>query len=64
MVEHQLTITTDERDFLVNLLQSALKEARVEEHRTRAPSFRELILKKEQAMIDLLTKLGSGVKNT
>ena len=36
MAESSLTLTTEEREFLVSLLEIALKNARIEEHRTRA----------------------------
>ena len=37
MAELQLTLTNDEHDYLVNLLESTLKKTRIEEHRTRTP---------------------------
>ena len=36
MSEVQLTISGEEREFLSDLLETVLKETRVEEHRTRA----------------------------
>ena len=62
MADTQLTLTTQEREYLVNLLESALKQARVEEHRTRAPTYREHVLQEEQAIVSLLGKLGRPVK--
>jgi hypothetical protein len=56
----QLTITPDERDFLVELLQTQLKETRIEEHRTRTPSYREHVLKREDIIRALLQKLGQS----
>jgi hypothetical protein len=58
MAEQQLTVTADEREFLVGFLNEALKEARVEEHRTRTPSFREHVLHREDLIAALLAKLG------
>ncbi|HEX4591396.1 MAG TPA: hypothetical protein VH120_15785 [Gemmataceae bacterium] len=56
MADTQLTLTANERDQLVELLQEVLKETRVEEHRTRAPSFREIVLQKERAIASVLGK--------
>jgi len=58
MPESQLTLTSEERDFLVTHLEHVLKDIRIEEHRTRAPSYREHILKQEAQIVSLLTKLG------
>jgi hypothetical protein len=58
MAESQLTLTTEEHDFLVELLESTLKEMRVEEHRTRTLSYREIVLKREHLVTALLGKLG------
>ena len=52
-----LTLTVEEREFLVHLLESQLKEKRVEEHRTRAPSYREIVLHQEEVIAALLNKL-------
>ena len=58
MAEYQLTLSTEERDFLADLLEKMLKDTRVEEHRTRAPSYRELIVKQENLISAILAKLG------
>jgi hypothetical protein len=57
MSEIQLTLTVQEREVLAELLQAELKEARVAEHRTRAPSFRERVLQREAVIEELLRKL-------
>jgi len=57
MGDLQFTVTDTERQFLVNLLETALKERYVEEHRTRTPSYREDILRQEAVIQQLLTKL-------
>lgn len=62
MAEQTLVLSADERSFLVGLLEAALKDARVEEHRTRAPTYREHVLKQENNIIALLTKLGAPPK--
>ena len=58
MSESQLTLTEEERAFLVGLLEATLKDTRIEEHRTRTLSYREHIVHKEDLMIALLSKLG------
>jgi len=58
MAEQQLTLTAEERHYLVDLLNVVLKDTRVEEHRTRTPLYRESIVNKETVIIDLLKKLG------
>jgi hypothetical protein len=58
MADVQLTLSSDERDYLVQVLETALKSHRVEEHRTRAPAFREQILQEEKLLEQLLAKLG------
>ena len=57
MSEFQLTLTPEEHDFLIEQFQDALKEMRVEEHRTRKPSFREGVLHREELLTGLLEKL-------
>jgi hypothetical protein len=59
MTDLQLTLTDEERTFLAEFLQKSLKEMRVEEHRTRAPSYREFIIEREQLIDGLLHKLGA-----
>jgi hypothetical protein len=58
MADLQLTLTTEERDFLGSLLETVLKDTRVEEHRTRTPSYREHIIHREEVIASLLNKLG------
>jgi hypothetical protein len=58
MAEYQLTLSTEERDFLADLLEKMLKDTRVEEHRTRSPSYRELIVKQENLITAILAKVG------
>lgn len=54
----QLSLTAEERDVLADLLATALKNTQVEEHRTRAPGYREHIVRREEAIRSLLGKLG------
>jgi len=62
MADFQITLTAEERKFLVELLETTLKETRIEEHRTRAPSYREHILQKENLMLALQNKLQQPAK--
>ena len=58
MADVQLTLTAEERECLVGLLEAALKETRVEEHRTRTPSYREHVVRQEDLIAAVLRKLG------
>ena len=58
MAETSLTLADEERAYLVELLEKTLKDTRVEEHRTRTLSYRELVLKQEHLIAALLSKLG------
>lgn len=57
MTELQVTLTADERQYLVQLLETTLKDTRVEEHRTRTPSYRQHVLQQEELITHLLKKL-------
>ncbi len=57
MAEFQVTLNSEERQYLLDLLKVTLKETRVEEHRTRTPSYREHVLHKEAIVEGLLNKL-------
>jgi hypothetical protein len=57
MTQSQLTLSDEERSFLVSLLETAQKERRIEEHRTRAPSYREHVLHQGELIASLLSKL-------
>jgi hypothetical protein len=61
MNDFELTLTEEERAFLAEFLQNSLKQLRVEEHRTRTPSYREFIIEREQLIDGLLQKLGAVV---
>ena len=58
MAETQLSLTAEERTCLVRILETTLKNHRIEEHRTRTPTYREGILREEELLSQLLTKLG------
>ena len=56
-VPTQLKLTEEERAFLVDYFESALKETLVEEHRTRKPTYRENVMRQENLIVGLLSKL-------
>ena len=59
MADLQLTLTAEEREYLLNLLEIMLKEKRIEEHRTRTPTYRkEVVLPEEDLIASLMSKLG------
>jgi hypothetical protein len=58
MAELQLTLTAEEHEFLAGLLETMLKEKRVEEHRTRTLSYRQYVVHEEDLIRALLSKLG------
>ena len=57
MTEHHLTLTAEESEFLKGLLEVALKDTLIEEHRTRNLSYREHIVHQEDLIKRLLDKL-------
>jgi hypothetical protein len=58
MPDVTLILSDEEQEFLATLLETVLKETRVEEHRTRTLSYREHIVHREDLLKGLLTKLG------
>ena len=58
MAESPLLLTAEEREYLVGLLENTLKDKRVEEHRTRTPTYREHVVHQEELIASLLGKLG------
>jgi hypothetical protein len=60
MTDIQLNLSDQERKYLTDFLQSELKETRVEEHRTRTPSYREHIVQREDVIRGLLAKLAAA----
>lgn len=57
MAEFQLSLSADERECLADVLETSLKETRREEHRTRAPLYREHVLKREELILGILNQL-------
>jgi hypothetical protein len=59
MGDSQLTLTEEERRLLADLLERTLKAKRVEEHRTRALTYRDVVLHEENLLQQVLDKLGA-----
>ncbi len=57
MGETQVTVTPEERRFLVGRLELALREARNEERQTLTPTYREHVLHLEELIARLLRKI-------
>jgi hypothetical protein len=57
MTALQVTFTAGECEFLVSLLEEALKETRIEEHRTRTLAYREHIVQRENLITGVLNKM-------
>jgi hypothetical protein len=57
MNEFQLLLSTEEKDYLVRLLNTVLRETRVEVHRTHTPGFRESVIGEESLVRRLLARL-------
>jgi hypothetical protein len=62
MPESQLSLTPEEHQFLVGLLEVALRDTEIEEHRTKTITYREHIRHKEEVIAGLLSKLGKPAK--
>ena len=60
MPESQLTLSDEERAFLVEFLEAARKDVLVEEHRTRTLSYREVVQHQGELITRLLGKLGQA----
>jgi hypothetical protein len=57
MAEVMLSLSSEEREYLVGLLETTLRDTRIEEHRTRTPLYREHVLHQEDVIVGLLDKL-------
>ena len=57
MTDLQMTLSDEERQYLVTLLEMTLKDALVEEHRTRTPSYRQNVLDREEIIRSILAKV-------
>ena len=58
--EFAVILTEDERAQLLNFLEQALRDKRVEVHRTEAPDYREHVRHQEAVMESLIGKLRRG----
>jgi len=52
-----LSLSEEERAFLLSLLEQGLRDKRVEEHRTEAFDFKEYVQHQEDLMEGLINKL-------
>lgn len=57
MNEFTLFLRDEELAVLKELLEQALRETRIEEHRTRTPSYRQGVIRREEIILDMLKKL-------
>ena len=57
MAEAQLTLSAEEHQYLVELLETTLRDTQIEEHRTRTPTYRKHVLHQEDVIQGLLGKL-------
>jgi hypothetical protein len=55
----ELTLTDDQKSFLVSLLQDSLGEVREEVFKSEVRSYRDELKKKEDLVRGLLTQLGA-----
>ena len=62
MADAPLTLTSDERQFLAELLDWAYKETLVEERRTDSLTYRAIVRHREQMIADLLKKLQQAAR--
>jgi hypothetical protein len=61
VASHTLTLTSEQRDLLLRLLDVALAETRVEAHRTHfSPDYRKQVLQEEEQIKALLGQLRSA----
>jgi hypothetical protein len=58
--EAVLTLTAEEGEQLLLLLEQALKQSKIEEHRTDAPDFRQIVRRQEEIFQRLVGKLKAG----
>lgn len=56
-----LSLEEPERAELLQMLQQALRETRVEAHRTHTPDFRDQVLGREKLLRTLIEKLGRPI---
>jgi hypothetical protein len=52
-----LVLNEEERTQLLNLLTQVLRDTRVEEHRTEAPDYREWVIRREEILEAIISRL-------
>ena len=57
MANVQITLSPEERQYLLRILETAIGESRVEAHRTHTPDFRERVHEEQNLLKNLLSKL-------
>ncbi|HXY36420.1 MAG TPA: hypothetical protein VEI07_19445 [Planctomycetaceae bacterium] len=57
MANIQITLTPEERQYLLRILENAIGESRVEAHRTHTPEFRERVHEEQTLLRGLVSKL-------
>jgi hypothetical protein len=57
MPEFQLTLSEDERQYLLQFLSAQMGDTRVEVRRTDSPKFRDRILAEEELLQGLIARL-------
>jgi hypothetical protein len=57
MAESQMTVTPEELQYLLDLLEVKFKDTRVEERRTRTPTYPAHILREGEMLVVLPSKL-------
>jgi hypothetical protein len=53
-----LALTGEERELLLKVLEQALRDKQIENHRTDSITFRQLVQRQETLLQNLLEKLG------
>ena len=62
MPDGSLTLTSEEREFLIDHLERVLSQTKIEEHRTDSLRYRERVHHEEELLEKLLAKLRSSGK--
>jgi hypothetical protein len=60
MASFQITLSGDEKELLVQMLETELGETRVEVHHTHTPAYRDKVQSREVAVRALLAKLSTA----
>ena len=60
MVDSSLSLSDEEREFLIEMLRSELKQKRVQEHRADSLDFKHMVAHQEALIEGLLNKLSGA----